>query len=101
MTQLKKDLKTSLEEALDHAEWPWIAPHAERQTVVVVAQDLNIIEAGLKIAQDDATSVQDWIKRELLTKPSLAQIRAWEQNPGKRFQTLIVQPYVLIQEQAN
>lgn len=101
MTQLKKDLKATLEESLDQAEWHWIAPHVERQSVVIVAQDLNLVEVGLKIAEDDATSVQDWIKKDLLTRPSSTQIRAWEQNPGKRFATLIVQPYVLIQEQAN
>ncbi|MFL5815313.1 MAG: DUF2288 domain-containing protein [Bdellovibrionia bacterium] len=101
MTQLKKDLKTTLEESLDQAEWNWIAPHAERQAVVVVSQDLNIIEVGIKIAEDDAKTVQDWIGRELLSKPSPTQVRTWEQNPGKRFSTLVVQPYVLIQEKAN
>lgn len=101
MTQLKKDLKETLEESLDQAEWEWIAPHIERQSVVVVAQDLNLVEVGMKIAQDDAPTVQDWIKKDLLTRPSTTQIRNWEQNPGKRFSTLIVQPYVLIQEQAN
>lgn len=101
MTQLKKDLKATLEESLDQAEWHWLAPHVERQAVVIVAQDINIVEAGLKIAQDDAACVQDWIKRDLLTRPSPAQIRAWEQSPSKKFSTLIVQPYVLIQELAN
>jgi hypothetical protein len=101
MTETKKDLKTTLEESLDQAQWEWIAPHNERQAVIVVSQDLNLIEVGLCIAQDDATAVQDWIKRELLNKPTPTQIRTWEQNPGKRFTTLIVQPYVLIQEHAH
>jgi hypothetical protein len=101
MTEQKKSLKAILEESLDQAEWPWIAPHIERQAVVVVAQDLNIVDAGLKIAEDDASSVQSWIRQELLSKPTSTQVRAWEQNPGKRFYTLIVQPYVLIQEKSN
>ncbi len=101
MQSSNKDLKETLEKALDQAEWNWLAPHVERQAVVIVAQDLNLVEVGMKIAQDDAPCVQEWIRRELLTRPSPTQIRSWEQNPGKRFHTLIVQPYVLIQEQFN
>jgi hypothetical protein len=92
------DLRSELQESIDQAEWSWLSPHADRDAVIIVSADLNLLDVGVAIANDNASSVQQWITDQLLYKPSLEQKIIWDQNQGKRFNALIVQPYVLIQE---
>ncbi|MGI0490619.1 DUF2288 domain-containing protein [Alkalinema pantanalense CENA528] len=89
-------LREELTESIDEAEWAWLAPHLARDVVIVVTGGLSLVEVGLAIAQDDSIAVGRWVTEQLLTKPSLEQLETWPQT--KRFQALIVQPYVLVQE---
>ena len=92
------DLRTELTENLDEAEWDWLIPHVQRDAVIVVAQDLDLLDVGVAIASDQIPSVQQWIDQGLVAKPSETQLGNWNSDRTKRFQTLIIQPYVLIQE---
>ncbi len=92
------DLRAELLEALDEAEWHWLLPHAKRDSVIVVEPGLNLVDVGEAIANDNVAIVQGWIEAELIHKPSSEQLSTWNQNQDKRFQALIVQPYVLVQE---
>lgn len=92
------DLRAELAENLDEAEWNWLIPHVQRNAVVVVATQLNLLDVGVAIATDNVSSVQHWIGEQLIYKPSLTQVSEWNGNRTKRFNTLIVQPYVLVQE---
>ena len=53
---------------------------------------------GEAIASDNTSSVQDWMNRELIYKPSAEQLSIWNSNNTKKFNALIVKPFVLIQE---
>jgi hypothetical protein len=92
------DLRAELAENLDEAEWNWLIPHARRDAVVVVAAQLDLLDVGVAIASDNTSSVQRWIGDQLIYKPSPDQLADWNGNSTKRFNTLIVQPYVLVQE---
>jgi hypothetical protein len=94
------DLRAELAESLDEAEWDWLEPHAKRDSVIVVSQALNLLDVGEAIANNNVTSVQHWIQEALIEKPSPTQLSDWNQNREKRFNALIVQPYVLVQELA-
>lgn len=83
---------------LDRAQWEWLIPHVKRDAVVVVHQQLDLVEVGEALASDNVSSVQRWISEQLIGKPSSEQLSDWNQNSQKEFQTLIVQPFVLIQE---
>lgn len=93
-----QDLKAELAENLDEAEWNWLIPHVQRDAVVVVAATLDLLDVGVAIASDNVSSVEHWIGEQLLYKPSPTQLAAWNGDRTKRFNTLIVQPYVLVQE---
>lgn len=93
-----QDLRAELAETLDQAEWNWLSPHAKRNSLIVVAQELDLVDVGVAIANDNVPSVQRWISEQLLYKPSDFQVEVWNRNPTQRFNALIVQPYVLIQE---
>ncbi len=86
---------------VDEAEWGWLRPHLERGGVIVVDPTLDLVEAGLAIAADDSATVAAWIGASRLAKPSREEIAAWDATPGKRFRSLIISPYVLIQETAR
>jgi hypothetical protein len=40
--------------------------------------------------------VQNWLSELLLHKPSLEELNDWNAEPEKQFNTLIVQPFVLV-----
>ncbi|MBD2209233.1 DUF2288 domain-containing protein [Nostoc linckia FACHB-104] len=95
------DIKAELAENLDESEWEWLIPHVKRDAVIVVASGLDLLDVGVAIASDNIPQVQIWIDEQLITKPNTEQLGEWNANPQKRFQTLIVQPYVIIQEIVN
>lgn len=76
----------------------WLKPHAERDALILVARELDLIEVGNKLAEDDVKALEAWISKGLVSKPSMQQIELWDSTPNKRFMSVIVQPYVLIQE---
>lgn len=95
-----QDLRAELTPNLDEAEWEWLIPHVQRDAVIVVPIELDLLDVGVAIASDNIPQVQHWIDEQLLAKPSVTQIGEWNGDRTKRFNTLIVQPYVLIQEKA-
>ena len=92
------ELRAELAKDLDQAEWEWLIPHVKRDSVLIIAKELNLVDVGIAIASDNLRSVQHWISEQLIQKPSETQLSDWNSSPQKRFNTLIVQPYVLIQE---
>lgn len=92
------DLRAELEEMVDEATWEDLIPHAQREGVLVVNPALDLLEVGVAIASDNVPTVQTWIGNQSLYKPSQEQIRHWDTTPEKRFNALIIQPFVLIQD---
>ena len=93
-----QDLRTQLAESVDEAEFEWLKPHIRRDVVVVVNSELDLLDVGVAIASDDVSSVQHWIDEQLVHKPFPDQLADWNSDQTKRFQALIVQPYVLVKE---
>lgn len=78
------------------AAWEWLKPHASRDALVIVNPQLDLVEVGLALATDNVQLVQRWIGEALLTKPTPAQLQDW--GCDRTFTSLIVQPYVLVQD---
>ena len=93
-----QDLRARLDENLDEAEWGWLIPHVQKDSVIVVTEQLNLVDVGEAIANDRVSQVQNWIDEALIAKPTASQIGEWNMQREKRFDTLIVQPFVLVQE---
>jgi hypothetical protein len=90
------DFKTQLMKDLAPMDWETLIPHAKRDAVIVVDEALDLIEVGCAIAEDNASVVQNWLSELLLHKPSQDELNRWNAQPEKQFNTLIVQPFVLI-----
>lgn len=97
---MTQDLRLELAEMMGPAEWRWLSPHADKGSVVLVDPALDLVEVGVAIATDDVSTVDHWIAEALLTKPTPDQIAGWGQAHHKQFTSLIVQPFVLVQDTA-
>ena len=100
MTAPKSDdeLKLELQKALDQAEWAWIARHAERDAVIVVSAGIDMLDVAIKVVRDDAATVAAWVESGKIWKPTRGQLDAWNAAPDRKFMSLVVQPYVFVQE---
>ena len=92
------DIKTQLSEQLASIEWNLLIPHAQRDALVIVKEQLNLLDVAVAVAEDNSTAVQSWISQQLIYKPSPQDLSTWNSDPKKQFMTLIVQPFVLVQE---
>ncbi|OKH24775.1 hypothetical protein NIES593_06025 [Hydrococcus rivularis NIES-593] len=90
------DVKAQLTEQLAEIEWSDLIPHAQRDAVIVVNEELSIVDVGVAIANDNVALVQQWIAQKLIHKPSFDELSDWNSQPDKKFSTLIVQPFVLV-----
>ena len=90
------DIKTKLAEEIATIEWNDLIPHAQRDALIVVHQSLNLLDVGIALANDNTVDVQSWISQGLIHKPSSSQLNDWNINQTQQFNTLIVQPFVLI-----
>ena len=95
-----QDLRAELAAMVDEAEWEWLIPHAQRDAVVMVTSDLDLVDVGVAIASDNVPTVQQWINEQLIYKPTSEQLQDWGNDRTHRFNALIVQPYVLVQDRA-
>lgn len=87
-----------LSEEIDVAQWEWLRAHNERGALIVVNRGLDLADVGERIAADDSPMVQRWLVSNLLSKPTPEQVAAWEKEPALTFATLVISPFVLIQE---
>ncbi|MGB5596217.1 MAG: DUF2288 domain-containing protein [Crocosphaera sp.] len=92
-----EELRKRLTEDVADVNWNDIKPHAQRDAVIVVNENLNLLDVGVAIAQDNKIAVQHWITEQLISKPSNQQLSDWNMNQSQLFKTLIVQPFVLVQ----
>jgi len=92
-----EELRQKLEIEAGIADWKLLKPHFDRGAVVIVKNGFNIIDIGLQIACNNTEQVQEWISTGTLIKPTLPQIESWEEKTLS-FHSLVVAPFVLIQE---
>ncbi|MGP0129456.1 MAG: DUF2288 domain-containing protein [cyanobacterium endosymbiont of Rhopalodia musculus] len=92
-----KNLQTRFSEDITDVKWQYLTPHVQRDAIIFVTKHLDLIEVGVAIAQDDVNSVQHWISKALIHKPSPEQLTTWNADSSISFNTLILQPFVLIQ----
>ncbi len=93
----REKLRAQLQSELGICHRSDLEAHINRDAVVIVADEIKLLEAGLAVAEDDAESVGYWISQGKFAKPSANQLEGWKTKPLAQFRSLIVRPYVLIQ----
>lgn len=95
---MSQELRKELANMVGPTEWDWLKPHIARDVVVLVDPQLDLIEVGIALTHDNVQLVQRWIGEQLMTKPTKDQLQTWGVvGPSYKLQSLIVQPYVLVQ----
>lgn len=79
------------------ALWRDLDPHAQRNSVFVVAERLDLVDVGLALAENDVRQVESWVADGSLRHPMPDELTIWRDQPGTMFGMLIVQPFVLVQ----
>ena len=88
-------LVAKLQEELAQVGWRDLRPHAGRGVLFLVQNGVDTLTAALAIARDDRGTVQAWLEAAQLVRPSETELEAWERELDKRFECLIVQPFVV------
>jgi hypothetical protein len=79
------------------ANWDMLAPHFKRDALFLIDSKIELADAAVALANDDATKVKLWQKNGQFKKPETDEVESWSKDTAKDFaEFLIVQPFVLI-----
>ena len=73
--------------------WSWLRPHEKRGSLFQVAENLDLIEVAVEVAEDRVTRIKTWLDNGDLSRPTPVQVEEWEKSGGL-FSGIIVKPYV-------
>ncbi len=88
--------KNDLAEMVDVALWEWLSPHAARARVILVGANLDLVDVGIALTDDNTQLVQSWIEDGWLRHPTTDELSAWNANKEKEFTSLVIPPFVLV-----
>ena len=86
---------------LAEVDWRSLRIHTQRDALILVDVELDLVEVACKVTADEATEVGGWIENGLIVKPTADQLASWETELDKPFRMLIAAPYILIQDSQN
>ncbi len=95
---VEEALRIKLTERRGPVYYSDLKAHLDRDRVFVVRADVDLVECGVAVAQDDVVKVERWIAEDKLRKPSQAERDSWPENPRRQWVSVIVQPFVLVQD---
>jgi len=87
--------RKDLEEMVDVALWEWLSPHAARARVILVGANLDIVDVGIALTEDDSQLVQSWIEDGWLRHPTAEELSSWNADKERKFTSLVIPPFVL------
>lgn len=91
------ELRDKLAGEVATAGWALLEPHFRRDALFVVADELDLVDAAVAIADNDVATVQRWIEEQRLVRPTPEQAERWARKGHPGFRLVIVQPFVLVQ----
>lgn len=94
MSEMRESFKRDLGEVC----WRELRIHMQRDAIILVGPDLDLIETAVAVAEDDKAQVEQWISAGQIGKPEKDSLDSWESDLDKPFRMLIVQPFILIQD---
>jgi hypothetical protein len=96
-TEPELDLKSRLNLETGKLTWPELQTFFARGIVIVVGPELDLLSVAEKLANDEATHIEQLITNGDLTRANDDHARKWlETDP--LFWSVVVSPWVLVQE---
>ncbi|MFE8070037.1 DUF2288 domain-containing protein [Marinobacteraceae bacterium S3BR75-40.1] len=90
-------LNAKLNQETAVARWHELQRFYARGQVVGVSPQVDLIEVGLKLSQDDKAAFEGWLKQGLVGEVTPEQAQAWF-DANAELWTLVVAPWVLVQK---
>ena len=81
-------------------DWTTLEPFFARGQLLRVAPSLSLLDAAVAVAEDDAEQVAQWQQADTFGTVSDAEALAWQQANATLW-TVVVRPFVLVQERAS
>lgn len=87
--------KLNLETA--QLDWQTLERHFARGVVIKLVSDLDLVDAALHIAENNAAIVQRWLTKGQLARAEMSDAEDWvARKPA--FWAVVVAPWVVVQE---
>ena len=93
---MRKTLTEKLKNEIGNADWPLLKPHADRDVLLIIHPQLDLLEVAIQVAKDRSKQIRLWLEGGKITRPTQAQREQWETG-DTIFTCVIVQPFVLVQ----
>jgi len=77
--------------------WPELERHFARGSVIKVAPGMDLVDAALQVAENNAATVQEWLEDGRIARAELADAEDWHARQPM-FWAVVVAPWVLVQE---
>lgn len=77
--------------------WSELERHFARGSVIKVETGMDLVDAALQIAENNAATVQVWLAEGRIARAELADAEDWHARQPM-FWAVVVAPWVLIQE---
>ena len=77
--------------------WPELERHFAPGDVIKVAPGLDLVDAALSVAENNASTVQVWLAQGRIARAELADAEDWHARQPM-FWAVVVAPWVLVQE---
>ncbi len=97
MSESTSSVREKLRAEVAAVPWQDLVPHGERGGLLLLSPQVDLLDAAEAIARDDRAWVEEVLVAGLLGRPTEADTKAFEADATKRFQCVIVQPFVLAQ----
>ncbi len=86
-------LMAKLKDEVGTVSWSWLRPHEKHGSLFLVAEELDLIEVAVEVAEDRIARIKIWLENGDLTRPTPDQVEEWN-KVGGLFSGIIVKPYV-------
>jgi hypothetical protein len=97
MTTPSDILRAKLNLETAQLAWPELERHFARGDVIKVAVGVDLIDAALHVAENNAATVQEWLADGRIARADLADAEDWHARQPM-FWAVVVAPWVLVQE---
>ena len=84
---------------LETAQLPWteLERHFARGVVIKIAPGLDLVDAALQVAENNAATVENWLTSGRMARAEMADAEDWHARQPM-FWAVVVAPWVLVQE---
>jgi hypothetical protein len=95
---LEEGIRHRLEETKGAVFFSDLKAHLDRDGLFIVAGTHSLVECGVAIALDDVDTIQRLIASQELRKPTADERAEWPNEAKRRWISIVVQPFVLVQD---